>query len=721
MAASTARAVLPKDDIRQELDLILASPQFRTSRQLSRFLSYAVEHTLCGTHDHLKEQIIGIEVFGRGEGFDPKADAIVRVQARNLRKRLALFYSNRTDKPSVIIDLPTGSYVPVFHPPGEDTRTRHSSPHAIAIAAAVISAIFAAILVWLVARPSPSEWRITQLTFDAGFTGMPAISNDGRFVVYTSSRAQPGNADLWLHALDGSALERLTTHPDIDTQPDISPRGDKVVFRSYREGGGIYLLDLATRREHLLAPGGFSPRFSPDGRSVAYGAATGRGTGGIFVVPVSGGMPRDVTPQARSALAPIWTPDGRSVVYLDSIDAQFTGFDLWAIRTAAGSDARPVRTHVRELLDSQRLPGITGATYPLTWHDGRLALTLRSGRQAELWTVAISGALKATGRAVQLLAGPGIGPARSSASGPPVLVFGTDDRKNDLWAARLTAGRRSAGPLIRLTHDESLKPGLAGTRPAVTTDGKRLVFASERSGSLDLWQKDLESGVEASLTHDDASDDRPVLDRFGNIAFNRTLAGASSISLLDARTRMVRQICQNCGAIADMSSDGRWILAIQGKNLTKIDVESGAAESLLATDRFGPQEAAYSPDGRWIALALYERGKDELQGYVMPARAPADPGGWSKVHEQKYHLSIHWAPNGAELYYFVSADGKRCLVSQAFDNRTGQLRGKPKTIEHFHDFQFFPWFGSWIAAANGLVVVNISTSRSNVYVARQTP
>src|SRR5580658_5112306 len=100
--------------VREERDRILASPEFRQSESLRRMLLYIVEAVLDGRQHQLKERTIGIEVFGRGEDFDPRLDAIVRVQARNLRTKLAAYYQADGRADGLRVELFKGSYVPSF-------------------------------------------------------------------------------------------------------------------------------------------------------------------------------------------------------------------------------------------------------------------------------------------------------------------------------------------------------------------------------------------------------------------------------------------------------------------------------------------------------------------------------------------------------------------------------------------------------------------------------
>jgi hypothetical protein len=79
--------------VREELQKIISSQEFRSSPHLRNFLQYVVEETLHGRADRLKEYAIGVEVFKRGDSFDPRIDTIVRTEARRLRLRLAEYYA----------------------------------------------------------------------------------------------------------------------------------------------------------------------------------------------------------------------------------------------------------------------------------------------------------------------------------------------------------------------------------------------------------------------------------------------------------------------------------------------------------------------------------------------------------------------------------------------------------------------------------------------------
>lgn len=97
-----------------ELGRILAGPTFRSSKRCQEFLRYVVEETVAGRAERLKERTVGMELFGRGPDYDPSSDAIVRVRASEVRRRLAQHYEQTQEPGALRIDLPPGSYIPDF-------------------------------------------------------------------------------------------------------------------------------------------------------------------------------------------------------------------------------------------------------------------------------------------------------------------------------------------------------------------------------------------------------------------------------------------------------------------------------------------------------------------------------------------------------------------------------------------------------------------------------
>ena len=101
--------------VNNHLHDVLVSDAFRGSKRSQDFLQLVVEHVLAGRLDSLRERTLGAEMFGRRIDYDTANDAVVRVKASEVRKKLAQYYQNLQTPPVVRIALPSGSYVPQFY------------------------------------------------------------------------------------------------------------------------------------------------------------------------------------------------------------------------------------------------------------------------------------------------------------------------------------------------------------------------------------------------------------------------------------------------------------------------------------------------------------------------------------------------------------------------------------------------------------------------------
>ncbi len=109
---------LEKEAVQQQLERLLASPLFHSSKRYAQFLRFVVGRTLEGRGHDLKERILGIEVFDRPPDYDTNIDPIVRVTAAEIRKRIEQYYHDSKHGQEIRLFLPSGSYAPHFSWPG---------------------------------------------------------------------------------------------------------------------------------------------------------------------------------------------------------------------------------------------------------------------------------------------------------------------------------------------------------------------------------------------------------------------------------------------------------------------------------------------------------------------------------------------------------------------------------------------------------------------------
>src|SRR6266403_4401006 len=100
------------EQVREQLDRILRSGSFRNAPALQRLLQYVTSKSAEGQVTHLKEYTIGIDVFGRGDGYDPKIDPVVRVEMHRIRQKLKEYYQKECANDPIFVEIPTGHYVP---------------------------------------------------------------------------------------------------------------------------------------------------------------------------------------------------------------------------------------------------------------------------------------------------------------------------------------------------------------------------------------------------------------------------------------------------------------------------------------------------------------------------------------------------------------------------------------------------------------------------------
>ena len=117
----TPSSEVEKGAVQQQLEKLLSSSLFNSSKRYPSFLRFVVTRVLEGQTDQLKERIIGVEIFGRPADYDTNTDPIVRVTAAEIRKRIEHYYQDPKHSQEIRLFLPSGSYAPQFSWPGHSS------------------------------------------------------------------------------------------------------------------------------------------------------------------------------------------------------------------------------------------------------------------------------------------------------------------------------------------------------------------------------------------------------------------------------------------------------------------------------------------------------------------------------------------------------------------------------------------------------------------------
>jgi hypothetical protein len=167
--ASRPSQVPTHAEIRLAMDRLLSNKRFANAPMKRRFIQLICKAYLDGRADELNEYMIGCEVFGRNNSYNPALDPIVRVGAHELRKKLENYYKNEGKNDEILLDIPVGSYIPVFirrtRPPEAADPPKTDLPEPILFAASnnlrpALFRIGAVFLILIIAILTYFNWEL---------------------------------------------------------------------------------------------------------------------------------------------------------------------------------------------------------------------------------------------------------------------------------------------------------------------------------------------------------------------------------------------------------------------------------------------------------------------------------------------------------------------------------------------------------------------------------
>jgi len=180
-----------------------------------------------------------------------------------------------------------------------------------------------------------------RVTRDAGDDFSPTFSGDGTQITFHTTRN--GQRDVYLINTDGSGEQQLTSDAEQSMHPSFSPDGMRIAYGNNRQLTGNYWIGLLERSAktaawqgptRLTSVDGFAPRWSPDGRHIAFDIRSS--TPGIGVV-AWGGTPRTIVEQSATLTQPSWpewSPDGASIYFVALDEANVGG--LYRVAATGG-------------------------------------------------------------------------------------------------------------------------------------------------------------------------------------------------------------------------------------------------------------------------------------------------------------------------------------------------------------------------------------------------
>lgn len=557
----------------------------------------------------------------------------------------------------------------------------------ISVAAFALATVLVVAALVLGKRQGSRLEKVAQLTPGTDFSRSPSISRDGKVVAYSSDRAESGNLDIWVQSLSGGRPIRVTTDPADDGEATISPDGSSVVFRSERDGGGIYLAKVSGGSERLLVPGGREPQYSPDGRSIAYWVGDRDATvasGGLFLLNLEDSATERLGGDFLDARTPVWSSTGEYVLFSGCRSAHqpMPACSEWWVTSADGK--RIQSTGALALLRKEQiLPFVVGG-----WNHNTVLFSGRRGSITSLWELSLSETNpRAVGIPSQLTAGDAREVAASIAD-DNTIAFEHFSGALHVWRIDDASNQRPGAPK-KVTQDAAVD-----ISPFVSHNGSWLAFSRGSGNQRDIWVKDLKLGTEAPFLSSSLDKLYPIINDSGKtIAFEQRDAYVPSIFALTVG-QTPKQICNGCSDPTGWFDEDRAVLYRQGtpSKIKIADVNTGESEVVVEAHEFSLDDASWSPENQYLLFtATAKDGGKQVFAVSFPAYTRRVTGKWTPITpKSEFSYRARWSGDGRTIFYLSTRDGFSCVWRQYFDKHSGKATSKPIAVMHYHNPRFSP-------------------------------
>ena len=592
--------------------------------------------------------------------------------------------------------------------PSKEPRTFPPRHRIVALGAIIvlISLIAAGIALWRAQTRdrgrSPSMLELSRFTSYPGVETMPAFSPDGKEIAYVRAEHNPILLHLWRrqvgHAniytkLVGAATElRLTNHPGADYNPAWSPDGQYIAFyRDERAASGLYVISALGGQERRITTEQHAETagiaWLPDGHYLLISRfSEASRSSPLIEVSLDTGDQRPFTSPPTGTLGDAWpaiSPDRKNLAFLrfkdtDLVDICFTPLSHEQVQ------CRPLQ-----------------GSWPqgLTWTasgDGIIVSAVRN-LGYRLWRYDTKGSAPV---ALTLGEDNSVLPTLSPHGNQLAYVL---SRENiDLWELDVDSARpANAADARRIASSSRLQ-----SDPALSPDGSRIAFHSDRSGSQEIWVGDANAQTSTQLTHfGGPPTGSPSWSLDGRqIAFDSEQPEGTAIFVISPDGGIPRPITPNSGdnCVPSWSQDGKFVYFASSRSgefqIWKVSAATGETPSspAIQVTRGGGFRAFESPDGKYLYYAK-GRGKaglwrrDLSDGKEEPVLESLQQWGWwalgsgviyflelpdslpRQVHLKEFDIAQHRVRELATLTYPVQAatptlttsrDGRHLVYTQ---------------------------------------------------------
>jgi len=448
--------------------------------------------------------------------------------------------------------------------------------------------------VWYTRAKAPQTPILKYLTY-SGHDYSPAASPDGKTIAFTSDR--DGRPRIWLKDLASGSEKALTSGPD--DYGRFAPDGSTILF-TRTEGSltSLYKMPVASGDAVKVAEDVLDGDWSPDGRRIVFVRPKSRGpqlSAAIWTVGTNGDGAAELAQSLNGSLKqPRWSPDGHTIAAVQTFIQAGSPTAIFVVDAETGR--------------SRTIGATSGgfAILSLAWNGSGDDLLYS---QAE--SVSLNGAAGrivrqnlVSGGTATLFWSPYAG-LIFDVAGAGTIVFGTGSPRQNVREIGVRGGSTKSRWLTRGNSTDR--------QPAYSADGEWVIFSSNQSGNLDIWEVSTKSGASRRLTDDPAEDWDPAFTADGKqIIWSSNRSGHFEVWIAGADGSGARQLTQD-GVDAEnptATPDGNWIVYSSGnpaKNgVWKIRRDGSQATRLVAGPTLVPD---ISPDGQYCLYVPNTSGK----------------------------------------------------------------------------------------------------------------
>jgi Tol biopolymer transport system component len=525
---------------------------------------------------------------------------------------------------------------------GETSSGRSTRTWYVMAAAALLSIAGAG---WLSRqRPlaEPVRLQISPFTTYQGMESQPAFSPDGSRIAYVWTGERGQNRDIYLQGQNDAQPVRITSDPAEDLLPVFSPDGNRIAFLRQVAGSSTQEVRIVSSRggdAELVGPiaasfGFFGLAWWPDGKSLLVRDGNS-GRAGLHRLTLEDGIRRQVTfpPEGQGDGRPAFSPDGKWLAFIRYSAAAAEV----CITPAANPTAETIRCLAKSPLND------------IAWLPGGERI-LYTGNDA-IWSVNVSGDPRPERFAEGSFAGLTLHP-----SGQSFAFTRSSGADSNVW--RISSDGKRTTRLIASSREDS--------SPSWSSDGKRFVVRSNRSGEFELYTYAADGSDQKRITDFGAHIDNPrwspdnawiVFD--GNRASVDSNVKHHNIFLVPAAGGPHRRITDDSTHYSDptWSHDGRWIYYLKegsADQTWKVPLAGGYPVLVMAQQT---QDLAESEDGEHLYYVSYNGASGIRRRRIADGREEALRGTegvqiyryWSLARNGIFFIP---SPTDASLRYF---------------------------------------------------------------------